>query len=85
MKKKYIQAKKTVRVNWTIDVMAFNLISKAGKHNGHSMSKIVSELILQKLSNPIRVIDGQLRDYAKKINDLQQRKKELQRDYKEGG
>jgi len=64
-------------VNWSIKIEAFNLLKRATpKHK--SMSELVSELILQKLQDPIKALEIENRDLAKKINENQTKIKQLE-------
>lgn len=84
IKKRFKKPKRTKRIQLTLYLEAINLLELASKHNGNSMSKINSELIIQKLRDPIQRIDDELKEHAKKINILQEEKKrlmELKRDH----
>lgn len=63
-----------VRVNWTIDVRAYNLLKKV---NVASMSAIVSKLILDKFQDPIKKLDEENRELAKRINENQEKIKRM--------
>ena len=58
-----------IRVNMTITLQAHNLLAKATKQNGHSVSGIVNALIIQKLADPIKILEEDNRQMAKKINN----------------
>jgi hypothetical protein len=59
-----------IRVNWTIDARAYNLLKKI---NAASMSSIVSQLIIEKFQDPIKRIEDENRELAKQINENQDR------------
>ena len=58
-----------IRVNWTIDIRAYNLLKKV---NGYSMSAIVSKLILDKFQDPVKKLEEENKELAKKINENQE-------------
>ncbi len=55
-----------IRVNWTIDVRAYNLLKKV---DAISMSAVVSKLILDKFQDPIKKLEDENRELAKRINE----------------
>ena len=57
-----------MRVNWTIDTRAYNLLKKV---NVHSMSEVVSKLILDKFQDPVKKLEEENKELAKKINENQ--------------
>jgi hypothetical protein len=53
-----------IRVNWTIDVRAYNLLKKI---NVKSMSSVVSQLIIEKFQDPVKKLEDENRELAKRI------------------
>ena len=66
-----------IRVNWTIDVKAYNLLKKV---NGVSMSAIVSKLILDKFQDPVKKLEDENRELAKRIYENQEKIKRMMED-----
>lgn len=59
---------------------AITLLEAAAKHNGNSMSKINSELILQKLSDPVKRLKDERRELAKRMTELSEKINDLEVD-----
>ncbi len=68
-----------IRVNWTIDTHAYNLLLKI---NPKSMSALVSKLIIDKFQNPIKKLEADNRELARKINENQEKIRALLEDRK---
>jgi hypothetical protein len=66
-----------IRVNWTIDVRAYNLLKKV---DAHSMSAVVSKLILDKFQDPVKKLVEENKELAKKINENQEKIKRMLED-----
>lgn len=66
-----------IRVNWTIDVRAYNLLKKV---NGYSMSSIVSRLILDRFQDPIKKLELENKELAKKINENQDKIRKMMKE-----
>jgi hypothetical protein len=64
---------KKIRVNWTIDLEALNHLKRVSKEKDRSMSEIVELLILDKLSDPIKILTEENRQMSLKINANQDR------------
>lgn len=60
--------RQTLRVNWSIKIEAFHLLKRAAKNI--SMSELVSELILQKLQDPIKSLQEEKRQLLIKANEI---------------
>lgn len=69
--------RQTLRVQFSLKIAAFNLLKRAA--NRKSMSELVSELILQKLQDPIKVLQAENQELAKKINENQEKIKHLEK------
>lgn len=64
-------------MNWTIDARAYNLLKKV---NGISMSAVVSKLIIDKFQDPVKKLEDENRELAKKIYDNQDKIKRMMED-----
>lgn len=69
---------KKVRATICLSVSSYNILVAAAKVNGNNHSELIDELIQQKLGDPIRSLETQIREAAKEINRLQDQKKELE-------
>lgn len=69
---------KKIRVNWTIDPRAEDILTKAARYKGLSKSRIVEELIFQKLANPIETLKQEKRELAKRMNAIDKRIEDLE-------
>lgn len=63
-----------IRVNWTIDVRAYNLLKKI---DACSMSAVVSKLIMDKFQDPIKKLEEENKELAKKIYENQDKIKKM--------
>ena len=63
-----------IRVNWTIDVRAYNLLKKI---DACSMSAVVSKLIIDKFQDPVKKLEEENKELAKKINENQEKIKKM--------
>ena len=61
-----------------ISPQARTLIDKASKHNGSSISSIIDNLILQKLSDPIKNLMRERKILGMKINSIDTKIKNLE-------
>jgi len=68
---------KTKRINCCLDKRAHTLVSRVVQKSGHSFGMILSELILQKMEDPLHAIDEDIRHHARKLNELQDRRARL--------
>jgi hypothetical protein len=59
-----------VRVNWTLDAKAYNILKRI---NPKSMSQVVSRLIIEKFQDPVKRIEDENRELAKRIYENQQK------------
>ena len=59
-----------IRVNWSIDCRALNVLQKVSRHNQISISKLITNLVLQKLSDPIQMLEDERKQLAIRINEL---------------
>lgn len=70
--------RQTLRVQFTLKIAAFNLLKSATPKN-KSMSELVSELILQKLQNPITALKEEKRQLIIKANEIDDKIKHLEK------
>ena len=70
-----------IRVNFTLDARAYNVL-KAATPKNKSMSELVSQLILKTFEKPIKSWEREAREYAIKINELQNKIKAAKKDEK---
>lgn len=68
----------TIRVQLSLKIAAFNLLKRATPKN-RSMSDLVSELILQKLQNPITALKEEKRQLIIKANEIDDKIKHLEK------
>lgn len=69
----------TIRVNWTLDKRAYLLIEKAAQHGKTTMSKLVSQLVLQKLQDPIKALEDEKRQLIIRANEIDDKIKHLEK------
>jgi len=67
-----------IRVNWTLEPQAYNILSKIAKHQKISRSRIIENLIMQKLADPIIFLKSQKRELIKEINKIDEQVKDLE-------
>ena len=73
----YKMVTRRIRVNWTIDARAYNLLKKV---DAVSMSAIVSKLIIDKFQDPIKKLEDENREFARKIYENQEKIKRMMED-----
>ena len=59
-------------------MLAHNILEVISKRRGTSKSKLVNEAIIQTFGSSSKAIKSEIRDHAKKINELQKDLKELE-------